>query len=121
MDYRCPRCSLDLKNRLMPTAGAGRSIFRLPAFLGGAVRQRVPRCPGCETLLERNPHPLDTTLLRWGALPFILVLVGTLLDSRTVQVIAAALLVVGVTWAGWRITRPAYKQWKHWREFDGEA
>ncbi len=120
MDYRCPRCSVDLKNRLLPTTGAGRPAYRLPKMLGGVIRQQVPSCPNCQTLLERNPHPLDKMLVRWGAAPFVLFLIGVVIESLLVQLGAAVFLVVGVIWAGWRITRPDYKQWMNWKEFDGE-
>ncbi len=120
MDYRCPRCSFDLKNKLVPTTGVGRTVFRLPPFLGGVIRQQVPRCPSCHTLLKRNLHPLDKWLVRWATVPFIIFLIGVVLESLIVKFVAAAFLGVGVIWVSWHITRPAYKTWMHWQEFDGE-
>lgn len=120
MDYRCPCCSVDLKNKLMPTTGIGRLVLKLPAFIGGDIRQQVANCPNCHTSLKRNLHPLDTALVRWGAAPFIVFIIGLVLESLTVQMVAALLLVVGAVWASWGITRPAYKKWMAWREVDDE-
>ncbi len=104
----------------MPTTGIGRLVLKLPAFIGGDIRQQVANCPNCHTSLKRNLHPLDTALVRWGAAPFIVFIIGLVLESLTVQMVAALLLVVGAVWASWGITRPAYKKWMAWREVDDE-
>jgi len=57
MNYQCPNCKTNLKNRYMPTKGIGDALFTIPLPINKTIRQRVAVCPECGTLLMINVHP----------------------------------------------------------------
>ena len=117
MNYHCPICEMDLKNRYMPTKGIGDDIVKLPSPIKITMKQRVAVCPKCNTPLMFNTHPFDQKLARWGALPLVVFFAGLFLESLVIKVAACALLVLGFAWAAWVITRPPYKAWRDWRVY----
>jgi hypothetical protein len=117
MNYRCPSCDTDLKNRYLPTKGLGATVVKLPSPINKAIKQRVPVCPKCNTALSINTHPVDQALARWAALPLVLFFAGLFLESLAIRVVAGAVLALGAAWSVWAITRPSYKEWRYWRVY----
>ncbi len=117
MNYRCPSCETDLKNRYLPTKGLGATVVKLPSPINKTIKQRVAVCPKCNTPLSANTHPFDQTLVRWAALPLVLFFAGLFLESLVIKVVAGAVLALGAAWSIWVITRPSYKEWRYWRVY----
>ena len=117
MNYHCPACEMDLKNRYMPTKGIGDDIVKLPSPIKITIKQRVAVCPKCSTTLMFDTHPFDQKLSRWGPLPLVVFFAGLFLESLVIKVAAGTLLVLGFAWAAWVITRPPYKAWRYWRVY----
>ncbi|MDM8568534.1 hypothetical protein QUF50_03275 [Thiotrichales bacterium HSG1] len=118
MNYHCPNCKTNLKNRYMPMKGIGDALFTIPLPINKTIRKRIAVCPECGTPLIINVHPFDEVLIQWGTLPLVIFLGGIFIESLAVKVLAGLILFLGFGWSVWVITRPAYRNWKYWRVYN---
>jgi len=112
MDYRCPVCGEDLKNKMLPTKVIGnKEIF-------GFKYPRLPYCSKCGTAIVNANTEQDKQLLRYILWPVILAIFTLVSNIIWLQFMAGFTFLAGVLYVAYSITRDNYKTRPHYKVYD---